>query len=250
MTSELIAVVPAAGRGTRLGIDVPKVFAELRPGVRVWDVLLRRLAAVASHVHLVLSDEGLALFDRLGRPGVDGVTVTTSCQPVPRGMGDAVFGAIDHWRAARDVSIVWGDQLGLSPETLARVVQTQREAPAPALTLPLVETLAPYVHYDLDARGTLRRVLQAREGDACPSHGLSDVGLFALSTVGLETAWARYVTTAQARGAITGELNLLPFFAFLSREDARSTRVVTVRDADEARGINTPEDLAWFRARA
>ncbi len=248
--SELIAVVPAAGRGARLGIDTPKVFAQLRPGVRVWDVLLRRLATVTDHVHLVLSEEGVAFFDRLGRPSLDAVTVTVSCQPAPRGMGDAVLGAIEHWRAAHDIVILWGDQLGLRAETLARTVAAQREAPVPALTLPLVQTRAPYVHYDLDARGTLQRVLQAREGDSCPAHGLSDVGLFALSTAGLEPAWKRYVATAEARGAITGELNLLPFFAFLSREGAHSTRVVPVRDADEARGINTPEDLAWFRARS
>jgi bifunctional N-acetylglucosamine-1-phosphate-uridyltransferase/glucosamine-1-phosphate-acetyltransferase GlmU-like protein len=215
----------------------------------VWDVLLARLASVTSRVHLVLSREGLDAYDRLGRPGLAGVDVTTSCQPIPLGMGDAVLGAIDHWRAARDVAILWGDQLGVSVDTLERTVSIQRAATAPSLTLPLVDVSEPYVHYELDALGTLRRVHQAREGDACPARGRSDVGLFALSTSVIEHAWTRYAGTAEARGARTGELNLLPFFAFLSREAGVAVDVLRVEDASEARGINTPEDLAFFRAR-
>lgn len=248
MPSDLIAVVPAAGRGTRLGVDTPKLFTSITESLRVWDVLISQLASSVSRIHVVLSDEGLAYFEQ-HRPLVPtGVELSLSVQPVPRGMGDAVFGAIEHWRDARDVIVVWGDQVGLSRETLSRTVETQRSAPPPSITLPLVAMSHPYVHYAF-VNERLDRVQQAREGDTCPPSGRSDVGLFAFSSVGIEAAWQRYLTRPESRGARTREINLLPFFAHLSTHDHFAVNVIEVHDANESRGINTPDDLAHFRER-
>jgi hypothetical protein len=101
------------------------------------------------------------------------------------------------------------------------------------------------VQYDFAGRA-LARVRMSREGDACDPEGLSDVGVFGLSTRGLAAAWWDYVTEPEV-GASTGELNLLPFLPFLSRRRGWPVTVVEVRDGDEARGVNTPEDLAYAR---
>lgn len=244
---DLVAVVPAAGAGSRLGVASAKLFVELRPGLRVCDVLLSRLATVTRDVHLVLSPHGVEEFDALGRPAPPGVHVTVSVQDRPRGMGDAVFGAHPHWSGWPHLLILWGDQLGVSTGTLARLAATARRAVVPSVTLPLVRSASPYVHYEFEA-GTLSRVAQAREGDACPPHGRADVGTFALSTTGLAPAWERYLSQPEARGARTGELNLLPFFAHLSQREGFVVDVLDVDDPAEARGLNTPEDLAYFRA--
>jgi bifunctional UDP-N-acetylglucosamine pyrophosphorylase/glucosamine-1-phosphate N-acetyltransferase len=249
MASDLIAVIPAAGRGTRLGTATPKVFTDITPALRVWDVLLDELVPVVDRVHLVLSEEGLAYFDALGRPTRNGVAVTVSVQTEPRGMGDAVFGAIAHWQDARHVLVVWGDQVGLSRDTMLRATNTQRNAPPPSVTLPLVATERPYVHYCFDPAGRLLRVDQTREGSSCPASGLADVGLFAFTAADIAPAWARYLSSENCRGARTGEINLLPFFAHLSVNEGFAVHTVTVADPGEARGINTPDDLAYFRAR-
>ena len=245
---ELMAVVPAAGQGLRLGATVPKLFLDVGRGVRIYDVLLARLAVVTRDVHFVLSQEGLTQFERPGRPVPRGVRVTASLQDEARGMGDAVFGASAYWRDARHILIVWGDQLGVSEGTLRRVVLRHCVATSPTMTLPLVHRESPYVHYELKG-GTLVRVAQAREGDACPTQGLSDVGTFALTTSGLEAAWQRYLLRPDARGARTGEINLLPLFAYLACHEAFRLNVVEVGDPAESRGVNTPEDLAYFRAK-
>ena len=247
-TPELIAVIPAAGQGSRLGTTTPKLFVEVKNGLRICDILLARVATVTRHVHLVLSPEARDHFEAVGRPAPPGVRVTCSVQQGPRGMGDAVFGARGHWGTARHVLIVWGDHLGVSATTLSRTVARQCGSTAPSMTLPLVRRQAPYVHYELNDTGTLLRVAQAREGDACPPHGLSDVGTFAVSTAGLDAAWQRYSSLPEARGARSGEINLVPFFAHLARREAFAVQIVEVADAAEARGVNTPEDLAYFRA--
>ncbi len=248
MPADLVAVVPAAGRGTRLGTQVPKVFVEVAPGVRVWDLVASRLASVAAEIHLVLAPEGLAYFEALGRPVPAGVRLSTSVQTSPTGMGDALFGAAAHWREAANVLVVWGDQVGLSQTTAAETARRQREATGPTVTLPLVATQRPYVHYAFEHE-RLVRVAQAREGDACPEEGLADVGLFAMSTGSLEAAWERYLASGRARGARTGETNLLPFFAHLSTAEGFAVQVVSVRDPEEARGLNNADDLAYVRAR-
>jgi bifunctional UDP-N-acetylglucosamine pyrophosphorylase/glucosamine-1-phosphate N-acetyltransferase len=217
-------------------------------GLTVWEVLLARIARITSRIHVVLSPEGAeAVRDaRLGPP--KGVTLTTSIQPRPTGMGDAVFGSLTHWDDARHVMLVWGDQLGLGEQTLARTAERQRRARRPTLTLPLVRTSRPYVDYRFDRRGRLVDVLQTREGDVARARGWSDVGLFALPTAGLGGAWSRFVAATPV-GAQTGERNFLPFLPWLSRVEGLAVSRFRVDDPAEARGLNTPEDLAWFRAR-
>jgi bifunctional UDP-N-acetylglucosamine pyrophosphorylase/glucosamine-1-phosphate N-acetyltransferase len=102
----------------------------------------------------------------------------------------------------------------------------------------------PYVEYIFDG-GRLTKVLQTREGDTTTPNGFSDVGTFLLGTDGLKPAWEDYLAQAP-RGAGTGEINFLPFLPFLSSKGWTVTRV-EVADETEARGINTREDLAFFR---
>lgn len=248
MSHPLIAVIPAAGLGTRLGLDTPKLFAELRPGLRISDVLLGRLTPLVDHVHLVLSPRGQAHYLALGSPAPQGLSVSTSIQQRPLGMGDAVFGASSHWADYASILVLWGDQLGVSPTTLSAVAQAQRASEGPHITIPLVSTVAPYVHYDFDNSGALIRVLQSREGDLCPPVGRADVGLFAFSVDGALDAFQAYQREPGALGASTRELNLLPYFAYLSGQRGWPVQRIEVADVIEARGVNTPDDLAYFQA--
>lgn len=243
MTGSVCAVIPAAGRGTRLGLDVPKIMLEVAGGVTVWHLLYRRLRPSTGHVHVVVAPEAEGPFRRLAAAEIGRGAVSVSVQREPTGMGDAVFGASGHWESHDGILVVWGDQANLSETTVRRVVDAHRRAPG--LTIPLVPMPDPYVEYEL-AGGRLLRVRQSREGDECRPGGLSDVGVFCLGTDGLETAWRDYLADA-ARGTVTGEVNFLPFLAYLSQVRGRDVTPVHVTDPDEARGINTAEDLEFAR---
>ncbi len=239
-------VVPAAGRGSRLGLSVPKILAPVTPGRTIWSILRDRMVGVADHVHVVLAPEGVEPFEAAAQGDLRDGTVSTSVQPVPRGMGDAIFGACEHWQGYPNVFVLWGDQLGISTGTLRQVASLQLEARRPTVTLPVVWREGPYVQYQFDERQTkLLRVLQTREGDRCDAAGFSDVGYFGLSTGGLAEAWRTFEALGGV-GAQTGEANFLPFLAFLSVDRGWPVRTLIVEDPDEARGVNTPEDLAYF----
>ncbi|WP_055477850.1 nucleotidyltransferase family protein [Sphaerimonospora mesophila] len=236
----LCAVIPAAGRGARLGFEIPKIMVEIADGVAVWHLLHRRLRPYVEHVHVVMSPEGEGPFRALAAEEIAGGGVSVSVQERPTGMGGAIFGAAPHWESYDAILVVWGDQVNLSPLTVRRVTGAHEKG----FTLPLVPMPDPYVEYETDG-GALVRVRQSREGDECRPGGLSDVGVFCLATDGLREEWTRYLAGA-AVGARTGEVNFLPFLPHLSRQ-GWPLSVVPVTDPDEARGINTPDDLEFAR---
>ena len=233
----ICAVIPAAGRGTRLGANGPKILTPLTDTQTVWDILHGRLAPLVDHIHLVLSPEGAADFPALP------ANVSRSIQPAPTGMGDAIFRGLEVWSHYDAVLIVWGDQVFVSEDTLSRAIADLKN-PRQHAVLPVTRMATPYVEYVFDGE-RLTQVLQSREGDATTPNGLSDVGTFLLGTEGLQAAWQDYLATA-LHGSQTGEVNFLPLLPFLSQMGWR-VQPLEVSDATEARGINTPDDLDFFR---
>jgi len=231
------AVIPAAGRGSRLGIGGPKILASVSESETIWSVLHAKLAPLVDHVHLVLSPDGAAAFPPLPP------NVSYSIQPEPLGMGDAIFGARAAWSGFDAILVVWGDQVFVSTGTLRRAVDAL-VSPQHQAVLPVTRMARPYVEYLFEG-GKLTDVLQTREGDETAPNGFSDVGTFLLVTRGLIEAWDGYQVQA-LRGGATGEINFLPFLPFLSTQGWTVTPL-EVADATEARGINTKEDLSFFQ---
>ena len=234
---KVCAVIPAAGKGSRLGSAGPKILTPLNDKETIWSVLHARLAPLVEHIHLVLSPEGAQDFPPLPP------RVSCGVQPEPIGMGDAIFGAQASWEMYDAILIVWGDQVFVSTDTLSRTLSALI-LPDRQAVLPLTRMSDPYVEYVFNG-GKLTAVLQSREGDKTAPGGFSDVGTFLLGTRGLTAAWNDYLSKA-AHGGRTGEINFLPFLPFLSAQGWAVTPL-EVADPTEARGINTPEDLSFFR---
>lgn len=168
-------------------------------------------------------------------------------QPTPTGMLDAIVGAeraVLHFNPTR-VWITWCDQIGISADTLTRLAAIEAASPDLAAIMPVVTQPTPYIHFERDADGRLMAVRQRREGDTMPDTGTSDSGLFSLSRQAFEHLLPEYARAAD-RGAATGERNFLPFFPWLA---ARTTVTTFEIAAEEAQGINTPEDLAAVESR-
>jgi bifunctional UDP-N-acetylglucosamine pyrophosphorylase/glucosamine-1-phosphate N-acetyltransferase len=235
---KICALIPAAGRGTRLGIDTPKILTPLTAQETIWSILYAKLAPLVDHIHLVLSPQGAAMFPPLP------ANVSTSIQSAPIGMGDAIFCGHDAWSRYDAVLVVWGDQVFVSADTLRRAIAAL-PVPERHAILPVTRMAVPYVEYVFDGP-RLTRVPQSREGEATTPNGFSDVGTFLLGTQGLKPAWEDYLASAP-RGTGTGEINFLPFLPFLSAQ-GWSITPLEVTDATEARGINTQDDLAFFQS--
>ena len=234
-------IVPAAGKGTRLGAGVPKwrVPVAGRPMI---DHVLDRHRPHCSAVVLVVSPESRDEAERhLAARSIDGQVVV---QTAATGMLDAILIGRDAALASRPdrVWITWCDQIAISADTAARLAALDGVANAPAVVMPTVRQSPPYIHFDRDAEGRLAGVRQRREGDVMPETGESDAGLFSLSRAAMADLLPEFAATV-AGGAGTGERNFLPFLVWA----AARTRVETFTvDAIEAAGINTRDDLARF----
>ena len=241
-----VLIIPAAGRGSRLGTSTPKALVRVngRPMldhlVVLYTPFVQRIVVVA---HPSFSDEV-----RTWVRGCAMVSVAEQAQPT--GMLDAILAASPDVRAHRpsDVWITWADQVGVLPETLRRLDAAMSDVPMPVLALPTVLKQQPYTHFERDASGRIVRLLQKREGDVMPEQGESDMGVFALSAEAFDRDLENYAREV-VPGSGTGERNFVPFVPWI----AQRSRVVTVACTDprEAVGINTPEELAtveqWLR---
>lgn len=239
--SRCVAIVPAAGLGSRLGHPGAKLLYPVN-GEPILRHLERQLSRVVDGIVLVVSPEGAGPIRKLA--GELQTPIELAIQERPLGMAHAVLASRSAPLAAgADLRlIVWGDQVMLRAATLQRLVTFLEEAGAD-LALPTRTRSHPYIHFQRDRSGRLLRVLQARENDEMPAIGESDCGAFLVRQAEFYQRLASYLTSPSEQGRVTGEVNFLPFL--LSRQ-AGFQRICAMRGSDprETLGVNTAEDAA------
>lgn len=240
-----LLIVPAAGRGSRLGLPTPKALVSVN-GQPMLDRLVDLYRGYVDRI-VVVSHPSFSA-DVAARVPEHADVVE---QPAPTGMLDAILLASPIVsRVAPDwVWITWCDQIGVMPATLQRLGDDTAVA-GRAMVFPTVRQQNPYIHLQRDSAGRIVRVLHRREGDPMPAEGESDMGLFALTRDAFDNDLRQYSRDAVVGGA-TGERNFLPFIPWLAQRASVTTFPCT--DPMEALGVNTPEDLrimeAWLRER-
>jgi bifunctional UDP-N-acetylglucosamine pyrophosphorylase / glucosamine-1-phosphate N-acetyltransferase len=238
--SRWTAVIPAAGRGSRLGSDRPKILYPVA-GRLLIEWLLDFLEPNCSRLVFVLSPAGVAEvrpeLDRL-IPGRYEIVV----QDAPRGMGDAVELALPAV-ATPNVVIVWGDQVALRRSSVDACLRLHDGPIDPAVTCPTVFRRNPYIHFDRDAAGRISGLRQAREGDQMPDEGESDTGFFCFETPALRNLLGEIRREPGLEGRSTREFNFLPVIPFAAQcgLEVLSPALMTL---EETVGINSAADAA------
>jgi CTP:molybdopterin cytidylyltransferase MocA len=241
MAPHRVLVIPAAGRGSRLGVDGPKVLAPVA-GRPMLDWLLDLYAGRVQVVVLVVQPGARDAVAAVARRHP--VRVLIAEQGVPTGMLDAVRIGVDAAAAEGPARIwvTWCDQVAVHPRTLDRLAECEDDT---ALAFPVVTQTPPYIHFDRDERGRIVAVRQHREGDRMPHSGESDMGVFSLSSRAAGPLLHEFDGAAAAASG-TGERNFLPFIPWLAGR--AEVRTFPATDPVEAVGVNTPDDRARVEA--
>jgi bifunctional UDP-N-acetylglucosamine pyrophosphorylase/glucosamine-1-phosphate N-acetyltransferase len=232
------AIIPAAGRGTRLGDARPKILYPLL-GKPILEWLVQSLDPFVERFVFVLAPDARALVEPVLKSVLEG-RYSIVIQSEPKGMADAVWQAKPRVRTENCI-VLWGDQVTVARDTIAACVSLHASRKNSALTFPTVWRKAPYIHFERDAHQRLVHVYQAREALEAREEGENDCGIFFFNSQRLfdiiDTARAEQPTI----GFKTGEFNLLPL---LPRLDRYENDVVTLRiqRLEETQGVNTPED--------
>lgn len=233
------AIVPAAGKGSRLGFDKPKILYPVA-GRMIVEWLIDFLLPNCRTIVFVLSPDGRQTVENeLARliPGRYSIAI----QQIPTGMGDAVDLGLREV-STEQVVIVWGDQVALRRSSVETCMRIQQGEMRPILTCPTVMRPDPYIHFVRDGAGRITGLLQKREGDQMPPEGESDTGFFCFRADRLRSLLAQLRAETGARGNSTGEFNFLPVIPLAAGQGM----VITpdVMTAEETVGVNSQADAA------
>jgi bifunctional UDP-N-acetylglucosamine pyrophosphorylase / glucosamine-1-phosphate N-acetyltransferase len=232
---KLVAVVMAAGHGTRMRSSVPKHLHPLL-GRRMVDWVIEAARAVpVDRLVVVSSAESAGSYE----------DVEVAVQAQPLGTGDAVRAASAAVRDAETVLVLSGDTPLLTGDLLSALLDTHRHESAAATVLSFRPAdVRNYGRIVRDDAGALLAIVEAT--DASPAElaiGEVNSSIYAFSAELLWPALER-LTPHNAQG----ELYLTDAVRELV-EDGRKVAVHVAADADEAEGVNTRVELAAATAR-
>jgi bifunctional UDP-N-acetylglucosamine pyrophosphorylase/glucosamine-1-phosphate N-acetyltransferase len=233
--AKLVAVVMAAGHGTRMRSSMPKHLHPLL-GRRLVDWVIEAARAVpVDRLVVVSSGESAGSYEDL----------EVAVQAQPLGTGDAVRSARDAVGDAETVLVLSGDTPLLTAELLSALLETHgRESPAATVLSFRPADLRDYGRIVRDQAGALLAIVEAT--DASPEElaiGEVNSSIYAFSAGLLWPALER-LTPHNAQG----ELYLTDAVRELV-EDGRRVAVHVAADPDEAEGVNTRVELAAATAR-
>jgi bifunctional UDP-N-acetylglucosamine pyrophosphorylase/glucosamine-1-phosphate N-acetyltransferase len=232
-------VIMAAGRGTRMRSDLPKVLHELC-GRRLVDWVIAAAREAQAGRIVVVDGPDRTLEEALP----DGVEIAVQAEP--RGTADAVLAAADHW-GDEVVVVLSADVPLISAEAIAGLVAThEREGAAATMVTMELDEPGSLGRVIRDGAGAVARVAETK-GDASPEDLLVrevNAGIYAFDGARLTDALRR-VGTDNAQGEA-----YLPDALFLLRDDGGGLAVHAVEDRALVLGINDRVDLARATALA
>lgn len=231
-----VALVLAAGLGTRMRSRVPKVLHPLCGRPMLAYVLDAAVAATGTGPVVVYSPATIAVRDAFADAAV------MALQEEPKGTGDAVragLAAIPD--DAEEVLVVSGDVPLVRASLLEALVDARRLDHA-AIALVAIDAIDPTGLGRVVRReggGTVERIVEEKDAtDDERAIGEVNAGLYAI-----DAAWLRRRIGDLRPSPATGELYLTDLVAF-AREDGRIVASLDVEDDGRLTGINDRAQLA------
>ena len=236
--SRWTAIIPAAGKGSRLGYNLPKILYPIL-GRPIIDWLVDLLRPVCSKFVFVFSPEGRneiepILYDRLG----DAFSILI--QEKPTGMGDAVLLTQNVVKTPNSL-VVWGDQVALRHRTVIACAASHEQNENAILTMPSVIKKNAYINFMRDEDGRIVSIAQGRENEIQGEFGENDCGLFLFTTDKLFKILHAAKRNGIGIGQSTGEFNLVQALPCFETGEG-SVLTIRIDDPMEALGVNTLND--------
>jgi len=230
-----VAVVLAAGLGTRMKSTTPKVLHRICGRPMIHYVLDAAVTATSSRPLVVTSPATEAVVAAVAE------RADTALQDVPRGTGDALRAALEALGDDVEEILVLSGDVPLVRADLLSALLEARAMDAAALSLVSVDAIDPtglgrVVRND---GGTVERIVEDKDATE-EERGISEInaGLYAI-----DAAWLRRRIGDLRPSPATGELYLTDLVRF-AREDGRLVAALDVDDDGRLTGINDRAQLA------
>ena len=240
----LVAVVLAAGKGTRMGSDLPKVLHPLLGEPLVVHAIRAAQAAGAARVVVVVGHGAAQVQAALAGGSPVHPPLTFAVQAEQRGTGHAVLCALpalaEH---VGDVLILSGDVPRLRAATLERLARACAESPA-RLALATFHARDPRGYGRIVRDEAAAVVAIVEERDASPAQRAIQECNAGVYCVGVELLRSALPGLGTANSQ--GEIYLTDLVAQVAGQGVRALEV----PESEVAGVNTPAQLAALEALA
>jgi bifunctional UDP-N-acetylglucosamine pyrophosphorylase/glucosamine-1-phosphate N-acetyltransferase len=235
LNSNIDAVVLAAGKGTRMKSDLPKVLHEIAGRPLLDHVLDTVEIAGIDHTVVVVGHKAQLVEDTCRRDGLD-----FALQEPQLGTGHAVQVAVDKLRPGGWCVVLAGDVPLLKPDTLKKLVTSTVEWGSAAVVLTcVVEDAGAYGRIVKDEAGRVVKIVEAKDAtNEELAIGEYNTGVFCFRTDLMIEALGSLTTDNKQ-----GEYYLTDTVAYLVGAGHPVGAVATL-DPGEVVGINTVDELA------
>lgn len=237
--SKLKAVILAAGKGTRMKSDLPKVLHEINGRAMVEYVIDAAREAGAEEICLVVGHKAELVKERIG----GGVAYVL--QEEQLGTGHAVKCALDFIGTEGDTMILCGDTPIITGRTLQELLAYHRlyELKATVLST-ILEDATGYGRIVRDASGNFQRIVEQK--DATPEEQTIreiNSGMYVFQSASLSESLVQITNdNAQKEYYLTDTIEIIHN---QSRPgEGIAVGAMATGRADETRGVNTIEQLA------
>jgi bifunctional UDP-N-acetylglucosamine pyrophosphorylase/glucosamine-1-phosphate N-acetyltransferase len=235
--SRWAVAILAAGKGTRMRSEQPKVLHELAGRPLIDHVIDLALGVARPHDVVVVVGHGA---DEVGAR-VRELGVGDILQEPQLGTGDALRVALEglEGRSADHVLVLSGDVPLLRPATLRRLMSAVTGSTCASVLTAELDDPGSYGRIDRDEQGFIRRIVEARDADP-DTLAIREVnaGVYAFHRPAVTRALA-----GLGSDNVQGEYYLTDVAAAL-RDDGGQVAAVGLDDPDEMQGVNTRADLA------
>jgi bifunctional UDP-N-acetylglucosamine pyrophosphorylase / glucosamine-1-phosphate N-acetyltransferase len=230
-----VAIVLAAGLGTRMKSSVPKVLHPLCGRPMLAYVIDAATEASGERPIIVYSPQTEAVRDTFAD------VADAALQAETRGTGDALRAALDVLPRGVDEALVLSGDVPLIEAGLLRDLLEQRRLDHAAMALTAV---AAYDPRDLgrvvrNDAGTVERVVEVK--DATPEE--AEIGEINAGLYAFDVSWLRDRVDSMSVSPSTGEMYLTELIE-LARADGRLVATLDVEDDGRLLGVNDRAELA------
>lgn len=176
MTYKINVLIPAAGRGTRSGLNYPKTLFK----VEGKEILLHILDLVKNfdeNPTIIASPQGDLIIKKFlaSQKRKSNIVI----QEEPKGMGDAVltFKKSPVFDIAENVLLIWGDIPFIRKETINQLIKAHFENNND-ITLVTKKVDFAYTFVERDINKNIIKIIETRECGLKPKAGEREIGLF------------------------------------------------------------------------
>lgn len=233
---ELKVIILAAGKGTRMKSDLPKVLHEIDGKAMVEYVMEAATEAGAQSICLVVGHGAELVKEKIGH------SVEYAVQEEQLGTGHAVKCALDFIGETGDVLVLCGDTPLITGATLKELIQYHRHHALKATVLSaILEDSTGYGRILRDEQGHFTEIVEQKDANE-EQLEIKEIngGMYVFQAAALKESLMKLTNNnAQGEYYLTDTIEIIRQGAKHVVVDAKAAK-----DMDEIRGVNTTEQLA------